>query len=254
MVIQPAPSIRAVSPSLPNTPLGAITGFVVGGVLGSVMFRGLGGGAAIGFLDLFALGCGFALFVSFMRRRADAPPHPWAAVARSAMIVDHVPAPAELGRIAQPATAADLGRGLRQVKATDPGLDLTDFAVWAQHTFRVVQDAVSARDVGPLREDMTADVFEALVGYCERLRAARHTVRRLRIDVRDADLAAIWQEGGSDYVGVRLAATLFDFTVEDTTGLVVGGSRTVLKELHEDWIFTRPSGNFHWRLCATKSR
>ncbi len=51
---------------------------------------------------------------------------------------------------------------------------------------------------------------------------------------------------------VCLAASLVDYTVDDTAGGLVDGSRTP-QDIEEYWTFTRPVGPKPWRLSAIQT-
>ena len=52
------------------------------------------------------------------------------------------------------------------------------------------------------------------------------------------------------YITVRFYANLLDYTVDETTGQVVSGSKTEPVKFEEYWTFTRPVGNNPWQLSA----
>ncbi len=59
-----------------------------------------------------------------------------------------------------------------------------------------------------------------------------------------------WQEGGNDFITVRFYANLLDYTIDETSGEVVSGSKTGSVKFEEFWTFTRPVGNNPWQLSA----
>jgi predicted lipid-binding transport protein (Tim44 family) len=84
-------------------------------------------------------------------------------------------------------------------------------------------------------------------------RGPPHTNRVDRLDIRRAEVSEAWQEVGQDYVTVLVAASMLDYTVDDATGAVVEGSRTVPQEIEDFWTFTRPVGNNPWKLSAIQT-
>jgi predicted lipid-binding transport protein (Tim44 family) len=48
----------------------------------------------------------------------------------------------------------------------------------------------------------------------------------------------------------RFYANLLDYTVDETSGQVVSGSKTEPIKFEEYWTFTRPVGNNPWQLSA----
>ena len=88
---------------------------------------------------------------------------------------------------------------------------------------------------------------------CDQLRSARRTNRIERIEVRGTELTEAWQETGRDYATVEIRASLLDYTVDDTSGAVVEGSRSELQTVEEFWTFTRAAGTKPWRLAAIQT-
>jgi predicted lipid-binding transport protein (Tim44 family) len=84
----------------------------------------------------------------------------------------------------------------------------------------------------------------------EKLKIERKINRLENIAVRSVDIVEAWQESGRDYITVRFYANLLDFTIDETTGQVVSGSKTEPIKFEEYWTFTRPVGNNSWRLSA----
>jgi predicted lipid-binding transport protein (Tim44 family) len=68
--------------------------------------------------------------------------------------------------------------------------------------------------------------------------------------VRSVTTTEAWQEGGQDFLTVCFLASLLDYTVEESSGQVVDGSRSEPVKFEEYWTFTRPVGPNVWRLSA----
>jgi predicted lipid-binding transport protein (Tim44 family) len=232
--------------------MSGLAGFALGGLLGGLLFHGFGGfggGFGIGFLDILLIGAGVLLLVSFLRRRQNQPQY---AMAGGPPPDAYRPGPDWSSEASVATEPSDLDRGLEHIRTMDPGFDPAAVAADARRAFAVVQGAVSARDVSLLGDALTPQMLAILQAQCERLRAARQTNRIEQIDVRRADVTEAWQESGRDWVTVRLAATMVDYTVDDTTGNLVDGSRTP-QDVEEYWTFTRPVGRNAWQLSAIQS-
>ena len=87
-------------------------------------------------------------------------------------------------------------------------------------------------------------------GTPTRLKAEKKINRLENIAVRSVDITEAWQESGPDFITVRVYANLLDYTVDETTGQVVEGSKTEPVKFEEYWTFTRPVGNNPWQLSA----
>jgi predicted lipid-binding transport protein (Tim44 family) len=236
--------------------MGGIAGFALGGLLGSMLFGGFGRGfGGIGLMDLLLIGGGIALLLMFLRSRRQQAQSPAYADAGGAsyraaepLAVEAVPVTPEL-----PATDADFARGLGHIRSMDPGFDPAGMVDSARRMFQGVQQAVTMRDVAWVRDHLGTEMYAVLQDQCDRLRAAKQTNRVEKIDIRNAETTEAWQENGQDFVTVHLTASMVDYTVDDTSGDVVDGSRTVPIDVDEYWTFARPVGPNRWKLSAIQT-
>lgn len=257
-----SPSLSQPAPQQPRNfgggLMGGIAGFALGGLLGSLLFGGMGRGFGVGFMDLLLIGGALYLLFSFLRRR-QASPAPEPAYAGASGETDR-------GYDAQsrswpsggaatsdaPAAVSDLERGLGFIRQMDPSFDPAAFARWAQATFVDVQQGITRRDMNGLSERLTPQEFARLQAQCDQLRSARRVNRVEQIQIGRAAVTEAWQESGQDYVTVYVAASLVDYTVDETTGAVVDGAPTP-QDIEEYWTFTRPVGPKPWRLSAIQT-
>jgi len=261
---QPAPSPMAPQrPSFFGGMMGGIAGFALGGLLGGLLFGGLGHGlgglgGGIGLFDILLIGGGIVLLIMFLRRRREqtatpayagvgAPASAYGATESAAggtsTIVPEMPAAAD----------GDLARGLSHIRSMDPAFDPATVTDTGRRMFQGVQQAVTMRDVAWIREHLGAEIYTVLETQCERLRAEHRTNRLEKIDLTGADVTEAWQENGQDFVTVRLVGSMLDYTVDDTSGAVVDGSRNDPAGIDEYWTFTRPVGPNRWKLSAIQT-
>lgn len=238
--------------------MGGIAGFALGGLLGSMLFGGLGHGmggfGGIGLMDILLIGGGLALLVMFLRRRRAETPQPAYAGMGGAYRTSPEPAPAPTATVtAAPVETSDVDRGLAHIAQMDGGFDPSAVITKSRDLFFDVQAALSARDLSRVREQVTPEMLTHLQSQADELRAARRTNRVERVDVQRSEVTEAWQETGRDYVTVYFAGSLLDYTVDDTTGAVVAGSNTQRENFEEFWTFTRPVGPNAWRLSAIQS-
>lgn len=229
--------------------MGALGGFMIGGLLASVLFGALGSGAGIGMLDVLLIGGGVFLLTKLLQSRRREPAYaggPLAAGAggRSWDV-------SAVGTVAQeqPAMSDDLDRGLGHVRQMDPGFDAAALAADAAEAFRAVQTALAAGDLQPLRARLAPDLLTHLQAHADGLRRAGRANRIERIRIERAEVTEAWQERGRDFVTVLLAGSLIDYTV-DAAGAVVAGARTGPERFEDFWTFTRPVGPNAWTLTA----
>jgi predicted lipid-binding transport protein (Tim44 family) len=261
----PSANRQAVPPSAVQQPLpqrsgwmsalmGGIMGFALGGLLGSMLFGGLGGGLfkGIGLLEILLMGGLLYMAVAYLRRRQQpvptgpygyAPPQgsetpSWQAESMYA------------GTATMAATESDRDSGIRHIRQMDPAFDPVRFTATASEVFFQVQAAWMGRDVEPVRHLMIPEMYEQLHKDCDRLRGERRINRLENIAVRYTEVTEAWQEGGQDFVTVRILASLLDYTVEEGTHRVLEGSNTEPVKFEEYWTFTRPVGPHPWQLSA----
>jgi predicted lipid-binding transport protein (Tim44 family) len=232
--------------------MGAIGGFMLGGLLGSLLFGGLGAGAGIGLLDILLVVGGVFLLFKFMQARRQSQPQP-AYAGAAGWSGSRRPEPMEFSAIAEPSAAdLDLDRGLAHIRQMDAGFDAAAMASDAAEMFRSVQNAVAARDLGPLAGRIAPDLLEGVARQVEELKQQGHINRLERIQIERTEVTEAWQERGYDYVTVAIVGTLLDYVV-DAAGRVVAGSSTALDRFAEHWTFTRPVGARPWQLTAIQT-
>jgi len=261
------PSPNPVSPSQPTTPIspqpgpqrpggmfgGGLGGLLIGGLLGSLLFGGMGRGlfGGIGLLDILIIGGLIYFALAYLRHRQETEPAS-ATVGEGGGRSFWNPAnlSSASATVEAPAVSDDLARGIRNIRQMDPAFDPAIFASTAADLFFKIQAGWMARDMGPLRECLTPEMYTELQKGCDRLRAERRVDRLENIAVRSTEVTEAWQEGGQDYITVRFLANLLDYTVDEATGQVVDGSRTEPLKFEEYWTFVRPVGPNTWRLSA----
>ena len=244
---------RSLSPA-PVTPArpgfgwgGMLGGFLLGGLLGGLLFGGLGGHGlgGVGLLDLLLVGGLVWLAFAVLRRRsAPEPEYAGAAAFAGDRAAEASTPPAGL------ALDEDFERGIAAIRSMDAGFTPVRFAGLARDAFVRVQSAWSARDLGPVRAELTDEMAGSLEADLARLREARRINRLDKLTVETAEPTEAWQESGRDFVTLRFRASALDYTVDEATGAVVEGSNAVPSAFEEYWTFTRPVGPNPWRLSA----
>jgi predicted lipid-binding transport protein (Tim44 family) len=244
--IAPAVVPARSRPSRPS--LGTLVGFAAGGLIAGSLVAGFGldQGTSLDFLHLLLGGSAVVLLIFFRRFQAAHP--------RTVTTPLGVPTSID-ARADRPTTeessgaASSLDDGLRDIRRTDPGFDPTRFAGYAGMVFRDAQAAWITRDIRPLRDRVTPEMYVELQAQCARLQNIGHVDRVERIDIT-AEITEAWQESGRDYATAYIGGSIVDYTVDEATHSLVYGSRTVPKDIEEFWTFTRPAGLNFWMLSA----
>ncbi len=272
---QPSSTYNPTRPSTP--PLGAPSssggflrsfgGGILGGLAGGMLFHSLfggssaysgggvgGGGGGIGLFDILLLaGIAYLIYwyIKKKRREAEAP----AGYYQSSGTVELPPQPQyapvyDQPQVTAPAGDQDLERGLANIRQFDSSFDEARFQDLGMDTFFKIQGAWANRDMAPVKNLMTDEMYRGFQEDADRLKAQKVINRLENIAVRSVDITEAWQESGTDFITVRVYANLLDYNVDETSGQVLSGSKTEPVKFEEYWTFTRPVGNNPWQLSA----
>ncbi len=254
------PSAPASSPFGGGGFLRSMAGGLVGWMLGGMLFRslgfaggGMGGfGGGMGLMDIILIGAllyGIYWFIKRRRVTADAEQQAGTHYRESS--------PADIGRAAPPVQAfealgqeSDVAAGLRHIRQMDTRFDEKRFTDECMDYFFRIQGAWANRDMSGVRNLLTEEMFGTFRQEADQLKAKRQINRLDNIAVRSVEITEIWQEGGADFITVKLTANLLDYTLDEQTGQVIAGSRTEPVKFNEYWTFTRTVGDNPWRLSA----
>jgi predicted lipid-binding transport protein (Tim44 family) len=237
-------------------------GGLLGGLAGGLLFRSLFGapavygggpgglgGSGISLIDILLLGGIGYLIYRYIRKRRETE-----AMAYQGAQVEmpyQAPYPPVYDQPqAQPAGDWELEQGLGYIRQYDPSFDAARFQDWCMDAFFKVQGAWANRDMAPVRQLLTEEMYRILQADAERLKADKQINRLENIAVRSVDISEAWQESGEDYITVRVYANLLDYTVDEASGQVLSGSKTDPVKFEEYWTFTRPVGGNPWKLSA----
>jgi predicted lipid-binding transport protein (Tim44 family) len=233
-------------------------GGLMGGILGGMLFRSLGfgsdlgteGGSGIGLFELLLIGVLlFGVFWFFKRRRQVAAA---SAYYQSSMGTAEPSSQTSYGQGYEQKHEEewDSGKGVSCIRQMDPSFDGKKFQDLCMDHFFKVQGAWANRDISGARNILTEEMSRIIQSDAEKLKSERKINKLDNIAVRAVDIVEAWQESGQDYITVKFCANLLDYTVDETTGQVVSGSKTEPVKFEEYWTFTRPVGNNPWQLSA----
>jgi predicted lipid-binding transport protein (Tim44 family) len=245
-------------------------GGVLGGLAGGLLFRSLFGGPSAysgsgggyggggyggpGLFDILLLaGIGYLIYwyIKKKRREAEATASYQSSSVQMPYQTTFPPVyDTPQTQPMEPQRDWDLEQGLSYIRQMDPGFDEARFQDQCLDAFFKVQGAWANRDMTPIRNLLTEEMFQILQGDAERMKAQKQVNRLDNIAVRSVDISEAWQESGRDYITVRVYANLLDYTVDETSGQVISGSKTDPVKFEEYWTFTRQVGNYPWQLSA----
>ncbi|NTW76995.1 MAG: Tim44 domain-containing protein, partial [Syntrophaceae bacterium] len=255
--VGPAPSSPAPSQSggfLRNMG-GGLVGGLVGGMIGGMLFRSLGfggsgiGGGGIGLFEIILIGgilYGIWWYIKKRRQVAEEANH---AFYRSTSMPE--PQQPALGpSYGQQTAGSYTDDGLDHIRQMDSAFNEQTFKDQSMDTFFKIQGAWANRDMSPIRNMMTPEMYGIIQGDADDLKKKKQINRLDNIAVRKVEISEAWQEAGSDFITIRFTANLLDYTTDETTDEVVSGSKTDPVKFEEFWTFTRPVGGPAWQLSA----
>lgn len=232
---------QATAPTTQNKKSGfgrGLLGGLLGGALGAMLFGSLMGGEGMGILPILLLaGVGFFMFRRFARARQNTA------------------GPGGFGQTMHGNSSApsfdpvqSVNQGLEQIRQTDPGFDTANFLETASDAFFQVQAGWMRRDLDSYRNLLGTQLAAEYEQHFAEMRSKGVINKLESIAIRKVDIAAAGSTGTEDFVTVLFAANLLDYTVDDTTGELVEGSKTDPVKFEEKWTFARPTGTNNWRL------
>ncbi len=260
------PPGAAATPSSGGSFLRSLGGGILGGLAGGLLFRslfggpsasggtGAAGGGGIGMFDILLLaGIGYLIYWYIKKKRQEAAAT--SGYYQSSGSVELPPQPMYPPVYDQPQGAAlqgdqDLERGLTNIRQYDPAFNEARFQEACMDNFFKIQGAWANRDMAPVKNLLTDEMLRILQGDADALKAQKKINRLENIAVRSVDITEAWQESGSDFITVRVLASLLDYNVDETSGQVIEGSKTEPVKFEEYWTFTRSVGGNDWRLSA----
>jgi len=210
---------------------------------------GLGGG--IGLFEILLFGTllyGIYWFIKARRRQAAAAMGNY----QSSLETAGVPYQTSYGPTYEEPKREDwdLEKGVSYIQQMDTSFNVKKFQDLCMDNFFKIQGAWANREISGVRNLLTEEMAKIIQDEVEKLKTERKMNRLENIAVRSVDMVEAWQESGRDYITVRFYANLLDYTVDETTGQVVSGSKTDPVKFEEYWTLTRPVGNHPWQLSA----
>ena len=227
--------------------LKSIGGGIVGGMLGSMLFRSLGfgsGGGMGGLLQILIFaGIGYMIF-RFIRSRTG----------KSAPATDTRSVNTGGFFKGNSGSAGASQSGLSDIIASDPSFNEKNFKDSVMDMFFKIQAAWMNRDLSSASGLLDDKMKEYLQSDINELLSSGKINRLENIAVRSIDIDEAWQEQNTDCITALIYANLLDYTIDEKSGNVVEGSRTEPVKFEEYWTFFRNTGSGQWRLSAINQK
>ena len=253
----PSQPLSQPSPQPQSSLWRGVMGGMMGGILGGMLFRSLGfgnnladEGGGIGLFEILLIAALLFGVYWFIKRRRQAAAA--SAYYQSSMGTAEPSYQASYGQGygQQRGEEGDLGKGLSYIRQMDSSFDEKKFQDLCMDHFFKIQGAWANRDMSGVKSLLTEEMLRIIQDDAEKLKSERKINKLENIAVRSVDIVEAWQESGRDYITVKFYANLLDYTVDESTGQVVSGSKTEPVKFEEYWTFTRPVGNKAWQLSA----
>jgi predicted lipid-binding transport protein (Tim44 family) len=222
-------------------------GGIIGGLLGGMLFSSLGfggaggglGGSGIGMFEIILLGgIAYLIYTRVIRKRRDAGLAYQTQQSQQGMYQD------------QGGYPGLVDNGLDQLRRMDPSFDENRFKETVMDIFFKIQGCWTIRNLSAGNILLTDEMKGIFQEDIDKLIKDKKSNRLENIAVRKVEIVEAWQESGLDYVKALFTANLLDYTIDDTTGDVVAGSKTDPVKFEECWNFTRTIGSNSWKLTA----
>jgi len=226
--------------------LKSIGGGIVGGMLGSMLFRslGFGGGAGGGLLQILVFAGIAYLIFRFIRTRTgrSAPGSGTQSISSNGFFKKDIQ------------TSDDNKSGLSAIIASDSSFSERSFKDTVMDMFFKIQAAWMNRDLSSSSSLLDDKMKEYLQSDIDKLLSSGKINKLENIAVRNIDIDQAWQEPGYDCITVLIYANLLDYTIDEKTGNVVDGSKTEPVKFEEFWTFYRTTGTGSWMLSAINQK
>lgn len=147
-----------------------------------------------------------------------------------------VPPPAPLA--AAPVSPQMTAASLSDLKSRDPNFSEQQFEDLASTAFFKIQEAWATKDMAVARAFASPALFQRFETQLGQLRQKGWTNKIENLVIGSIDVAEAVHDGGFDYVTARINAAAADYTVDDKTGAIVGGTRNQ-RQFSEYWTFLR---------------
>lgn len=238
--------------------LRGIGGGILGGLLGGMLFSSLGfggtgnglGGTGIGLLEILLIGAGGYFLYRMVSGRGRAEEHAYqTSYGQRTNPKDGV---SDYSSTVQPSMEGvqDIDVGISNIRQMDPSFDASRFKETAMDIFFRIQAAWMNRDLSSVTALLSDEMKSTFQTDIDNYKREKKINRIENIAVRTVEITEAWQESGQDFMTARFYANLLDYTVDDSTGEVITGSKTEPVKFEEYWTLTRPVGNNAWKLSA----
>ena len=138
--------------------------------------------------------------------------------------------------------AGSKGRPISEYTGIDPGFDTAELAAKLSNVYVKLQNAWQDKDLTPVRPYLTDDFYAQMDRQLTAMKNRNQTNYVERIAVLSSEPVTFYQENGMDHIIAILKTRIVDYTLDDTTGALVSGSKTKEKFMTYEYDLCRKSG------------
>lgn len=226
--------------------LKSIGGGIVGGMLGSMLFRslGFGGGGGGGLLQILIFaGLGYLIFKFIRSRTARQAPGSNTQSVNSGGFFKGSSVPGDNSQ-----------SGLSAIIASDPSFNEKNFKDNVMDIFFKIQAAWMNRDLSTASNLLDSKMKDYLQSDIDQLKSSGKINKLENIAVRNIDIDEAWQESDTECITVLIYANLLDYTIDEKSGNIVEGDKTEPVKFEEYWTFYRTIGTGQWKLSGINQK
>lgn len=140
------------------------------------------------------------------------------------------------------AASTELLSPLSSLKEKDPNFSEAAFEEKVANLYVQMQQAWQDKDFEPMRPHMTDALYNQFDRQLAELVRANRTNYVERIAVLGADINGWREDEVNDAIVVTVQTRIVDYTVDDSTGKLVSGSKTAEKFMTYEWTLIRSKG------------
>lgn len=133
-------------------------------------------------------------------------------------------------------------RQLSTLKKRDPAFDETAVETFIANIYVQMQHAWTAGDFSPMRPYFSNALYAQFASQLGALRAKGHTNHVDNIAVLESEVRGWYESEGREHLVLRLRTRIVDYTVNDSSGVVISGSKNAEKFMEYEYTLTRTSG------------
>ena len=131
---------------------------------------------------------------------------------------------------------------ISRYSALDPNFNRQAMEAHLSNLYIQMQQCWEKKDISSLRPYLSGMFYEQADRQLESLRKLHNTNYILNPTVLSVKLKGFRQENGMDVMVAELRCRLIDYTLSDSTGRLIKGSKTAEKFMRYDWELVRPIG------------